>query len=143
MEKAKVIAACLLILSLVSLPVVAEARGGAGALLGFGAGLITGYLFAPRPVYVAPPVYAAPPVYVTPPPVSPPDYVPAPAPPTPPASGYSDSANTAGPPPGTQTQCREWRLIDRHLEDRWDSYYGKWQQVPVERWGWVEVPCNH
>lgn len=136
MEKTKIIAVFLLIICLVFLPVAADARGGGRLLFGFGAGLLTGYLFAPRPVYVAPPVYAAPP------PVSSPDYVPAPVPP-PPISGYSYDANVAGPQPGLQAKCREWRLIDRHLEDRWDSYYGRWRQVPVEKWGWIEMPCNN
>ena len=136
MEKTKIIAVFLLIICLVFLPVAAEARGGGGRILfGFGAGLLTGYLFAPRPVYVPPPVYAAPP------PVSSPDYPPAPL--TPPrVYEYSTDANAAGPPPSSQAKCREWKLLDRHLVDRWDSYYGRWRQVPVEKWGWVDVPCN-
>lgn len=128
MEKTKLLIVCMLIISLLSMPFVADAhwRGG-GAILGFGAGLITGYLFAPRPVYV------------TPPPVS----VPAPpAPYRPPENGYTDNNSQAVPPPIAQGKCREWKMIDRPLEDRWDSYYGKWRQVPVEKWGWVEVPCN-
>lgn len=136
MKKTKIIAVFMLIICLVFLPVAADARNGGGRILfGFGAGLLTGYLFAPRPVYVPPPVYAAPP------PVSSPDYPPAPlAPPR--VYEYSTDANAAGPPPGSQAKCREWRLLDRHLVDRWDSYYGRWRQVPVEKWGWIDVPCN-
>ena len=136
MKKTKIIAVFMLIIGLVFLPVAADARGGGGRILfGFGAGLLTGYLFAPRPVYVPPPVYAAPP------PVSSPDYFPAPVP-APPVTEYSTEAIAAGPPPSSQAKCREWRLLDRHLEDRWDSYNGRWRQVPVEKWGWIDVPCN-
>ncbi|MGD0627613.1 MAG: hypothetical protein ABSB32_23300 [Thermodesulfobacteriota bacterium] len=138
MEKTKLAAVCLVIVSLLSLPVVANAHwGGGGVFLGFGAGLLTGILLAPSPAYVAPPVYVAPP------PAYYPSYPPAPIPAAPPVSGYSENANAAVPPPSTHSICREWRPIDRHLEDRWDSYSGRWQQVGVERWGWVEVPCNN
>jgi len=136
MKKIKIAAAGLLIIFLFSLPAVADAhwRYGGGLFWGFGAGLLTGYLFAPRPVYVAPPVYGAPPE----------GYIPAPPPPNrPPEYGYRDSTGEAAPPPSAQGKCREWRLIDRHLEDRWDPYYGRWRQVPVEKWGWAEVPCNN
>jgi hypothetical protein len=135
MEKTKLLIVCLLAVSLISVPVVAEAHWhhSGGAILGFGSGLLTGYLFAPRPVYVAPPVYAAPPpVYV---PAPPPSY-------QPPESGYSYGLTQAVPPPTVQGKCREWRMIDRHLENRWDSYAGKWQSIPVEKWGWVDVLCN-
>ncbi len=136
MKKTKIIAVFVLIICLVLLPVAADARGGGGRFLfGFGAGLLTGYLFVPRPVYVSPPVYAAPP------PVSSPEYSPAPVPP-PAVYEYSTDAKAAGPPPGLQAKCREWRLLDRHLEERWDSFYGRWRQVPVEKWGWIDVPCN-
>jgi hypothetical protein len=66
MKKVKSVTAGLLIIFLLSLPVVAGAewRHGEGAFLGFGAGLITGYLLAPRPTYVASPVYVAPPPVV-------------------------------------------------------------------------------
>ena len=141
MQRIKLAVLGLLIISLVSVPVVANAHwhGGGGAFWGFGAGLITGIIFAPRPVYVTPPVYVAPP----------PNYYPynspTPLPPGPPVSGYSRDANAAPPPPspGVDSKCREWRLIDRHMVERWDSYYGKWRQVPVEKWSWVEAPCNH
>ena len=122
MKKTKMIAVFLLIIGLIFLPVAADAHGGGGRIFfGFGAGLLTGYLFAPRPVYVAPP------------PVSSPDYPPVPL--TPPrVYEYSTDANAAaGPPPSSQAKCREWRLLDRHLEDRWDSFYGRWRQVPVEK----------
>jgi hypothetical protein len=136
MKKTKTIAVFILILCLVLLPVAADARGGGGRFLfGFGAGLLTGYLFVPRPVYVPPPVYAAPPS------VSSPEYYPAPVPP-PAAYEYSTDARAAGPPPSSEAKCREWRMLDRRLEDRWDSYYGRWRQVPVEKWGWIDVPCN-
>ncbi len=114
--------------------------GGGGVILGFGAGLATGIILAPRPVYVPPPVYVVPPPVVVYP--SPNYYPPAPPPQEPPASGYEQQSTVVPPPPAANGNCREWRMIDRHLEDRWDSYYGRWQTVPVERWGWVEVPCK-
>ena len=130
MEKIKLLLVGLLAVSLVSVPVMAEAHwhhGGGGLFLGFGAGLLSGYLLAPRPVYVAPP----------------PVYVPAPPPPyQPPESGYSYGTTQAVPPPSARGTCREWRMIARHLEDRWDSYAGRWQSVPVEKWGWVDKPCT-
>jgi hypothetical protein len=145
MKMAKAVFIGLLIVLLVSVPVAAEAHWayGGGAILGFGAGLITGLVLAPRPVYVAPPVYYAPP-----PPVvyrSSPYYAPAPAPPGPAAHGYSNNADvsTVNPPPPGQSRCREWRLIDQHWQNRWDSYSGRWQNVLVERWGWVGVPCSN
>jgi len=145
---AKFVTAGFLIILLfsLSLPAAANARG--GVFLGFGAGLLTGYLVAPRPVYVAPPVYIVQPQVVQ----GNPDNVPAPSagptqppavvspPPAPSTSGYSGSATV--PAPGNQAKCREWKMVDRHLEDRWDSYDGKWRQVPVEKWDWVEVPCS-
>ena len=130
---------------LVSMPAVADARGafGGGLILGLGAGLITGLVLAPTPVYVAPPAYYAPP----PPVVYPyyPSYVPAPAPPNPPVYDYSNSAAVAPsvPPPAGQSGCREWKLMDRHWEKRWDSNYGIWRSVLVERWGWAGVPCRN
>jgi len=77
MKIARFIFAGLLIALLVSMPVVADAHWGfgGGLVLGLGAGLITGFAFAPRPVYVAPPVYYAPP-----PAVYYPSYVPGPPP---------------------------------------------------------------
>jgi hypothetical protein len=140
MKKTTLVTVGFLIVALVSLPVVADAHwGGGGLFLGFGAGLLTGYLLAPSPVYVAPPVYAAPP-----PPVYYPSYVPAPAPPpAPPVSEYSNRTSEAVPPPASESKCREWRLIERRLVDRWDSYSGRWQSIPVEKWGWVEVPCSN
>jgi len=136
MKKIKIAVVSVLILCLILLPVVANAHGPGRFLFGFGAGLLTGYLFVPRPVYVPPPVYAAPP------PVAAPEYVPAPASPPAVREYATDTQAAAGPPPGPQEKCREWRLLDRHLEDRWDSYYGRWRQVPVEKWGWVDVPCK-
>jgi hypothetical protein len=144
---AKFVTAGLLVIFLFSLPAFATARG--GVFLGSGAGLLTGYLVAPRPVYVAPPVYIAQPQVVqgnsesVPAPPAAPTQPPAavPPPPAPSTPGYSGSANV--PAPGNQAKCREWKMVDRHLEDRWDSYNGKWRQVPVEKWGWVEVPCNN
>jgi len=130
---------------LVSMPAVADARGGfgGGLILGLGAGLITGLVLAPTPVYVAPPAYYAPP----PPGVYPyyPSYVPAPAPPNPPGYDYSNNAAVAppAPPPAGQSGCREWKLVDRHWEKRWDSNYGIWRNVLVERWGWAGVPCRN
>jgi len=145
MKTAKVVVIGLLIALLVFLPAVAETHWGygGGAFLGFGLGLFTGLLLAPKPVYVAPPAYYA---YAPPPPVaynSYPYYVPSPASPGPTASGYSNNAavlpaNLA--PPG-QARCREWRLIGRNWQNRWDPYSGRWQTVLVKRWGWVGVPC--
>lgn len=128
MKKIIRIGVCLLLVSLLCLPAAAEAhRHGSGGdvFLGFGVGLLTGYLFAPRTVVAAPPVYYAP-------------YPPAP-PAAPPVNGYSYHA----PQPGTHAKCREWRLLERHYQDTWDSYYGRWRTVPVEKWGWMEVPCDH
>ena len=135
----------LLIALLVSLPVVADAHWGFGGgfVLGLGTGLITGFAFAPRPVYVAPPVYYVPPpsaVYHYYP-----SYVAPPAPAGPTAYGYSNNptVSSVNPPPGGQSRCREWKLINRHWEHRWDSYNGRWQNVLVERWGWVGASCNN
>ena len=132
------VAVCLIVVFLISLPVAADAhwRGGR-VFLGFGAGLLTGYLLGPRPLYVTHPVYVAPS------PVCYPPYVPAPAPTYPPVSGYSNNISKPVPPLCTQSKCREWRLIRRYSKDRWDSDSGRWQSVPVEKWGWVEVPCNN
>jgi hypothetical protein len=137
MRKSSAVLAGLLVVFMVSLPVAAEAhwRGGR-VFFGFGAGLLTGYLLAPRPVYVVPPVY------VPPPPVSYPYYVPMPAPRSPSVSAYSNNRTDVGPPPGDRPKCREWGLIERHLKDRWNSYSGTWQAVPVEKWGWIDVPCT-
>jgi hypothetical protein len=133
MKKIKGFIAGLVIISLVSLPVIAAAHshGSGGAFFGFGVGLLSGFLLAPKPVYVVPPVYVAPPPAV---------YAQMPNPPQGPAA--QTPSGPPAPSPGAQAKCREWRLIDRHLEDRWDSYAGKWQSVPVEKWGWVEVPCE-
>lgn len=145
-KKAQWVTAGLLIVLLFSLPAAANARG--EFFIEFGAGLLTGYLLAPRPIYVAPPAYVLPPQVVqiypgtgpTPPPgqAPPPEVIP--PPPAPPTSGYAGSATP--PEPNNQAKCREWRNVDRRLEDRWDSYSGKWQQVPVEKWDWVEIPCD-
>jgi len=142
MKIARFIFAGLLIALLVSMPVVADAHWGfgGGLVLGLGAGLITGFAFAPRPVYVAPPVYYAPP-----PAVYYPSYVPGPPPPGLTSDSYANSpgVSSANPPPAGQSRCREWRMINRHWESRWDSYYGRWQKVLVERWGWVGAPCSN
>lgn len=142
MKTAKWTAIILLIVFLISMPVAANAHGGfgGGVLLGLGAGLITGFAFAPRPVYVAPPVYYAPP----PPVVYPsPSYTLTPVPPDPTSYEFNNAgiSSSAAPSPG-QPGCREWRLVNRHWERRWDGYYGRWQNVLVERWGWVGVPCS-
>ncbi len=157
-KKVKVITGGLLMIFLFSQPVVAYGHwSGAGAVLGFGTGLITGYLLAPKSAYAVPPAYVAPPPAAQPYPEvaqASPDNVPAPPPgqtpppemlppppPAPPPSGYSGGGPV--PAPGNQAKCREWKMIDRHLENRWDSYSGKWRQVPVEKWDWVEVPCGN
>ena len=129
---------------LVAVPAIADAHGfGGGALLGFGLGLFTGFAFAPRPVYVGPPVYYAPPPPVTY--YASPNYLPAPAAPGPAAYGYSNraSAPPANVSPMGQSRCREWRMLDRHWENRWDAYYGRWRAILVERWGWAGAPCNN
>ena len=145
-KKIKFVTAGLLIVLLFSLPAAANARG--EFFIEFGAGLLTGYLLAPRPIYVAPPAYVLPPQVVqiypstgpTPPPGQGPPSEVIPALPAPPTSGYAGSATP--PEADNQAKCREWRLVDSRLEDRWDSYSGKWQQVPVEKWDWVEIPCD-
>lgn len=130
---------------LISVPVAAEAHWhyGGGFILGLGAGLITGFALAPGPVYVAPPVYRAPP----PPAVYPyyPSYVAPPVPPDPTAYSFTNppSASSVTPPPAGGVGCREWKVVDRHRENRWDPYYGRWRTVVVERWGWVGVPCGN
>jgi len=143
MKTMKTLSVGFLSILLIAVPVAADAHGGfaGGALLGLGLGLFTGFAFAPRPVYAVPPVYYAPP----PPAVYRyyPSYVPAPVPPASYGGGYSDRAyapSVSSPPAG---RCREWRLIDRHLENRWDSYQGRWQKILVERFGWVGVPCRN
>lgn len=143
MKRAKVVVIGLLIMLLVSVPVVGEAHWGfgGGAILGFGLGLFTGLALAPSPVYVGPPGY-----YYPPPPVvyrSYPYYAPAADPPGPTAYGYSHNVavSSANPPPPGQVRCREWRLIGRNWQNRWDPYSGRWQTALVERWGWVGVPC--
>jgi len=142
MKTVRLVSIGLLIVLLVSVPAVADAHWGfgGGLILGFGTGLVTGFAFAPRPVYVAPPVYYAPP-----PPVAYPYYGPAPIVSGPAASGYSNNAGvpSGNPPPVGQLGCREWRLINRHWEKRWDASYGRWQSVLVERWGWAGVPCSN
>ena len=141
MKTIKSIAAGLAILSLVSVPALAEAHwhGGPGGLfLGFGAGLLSGYLLAPRPVYVTPT-----PIYVTPPPVV--EYTPPVmtyTPPPPPASPSDTAQMAPAPPPGNQSMCREWRLTENRTDYQWDSYYRRYRAVPVQRWGWVEIPCK-
>jgi hypothetical protein len=144
MKKMKILSIGLLCILLIAVPVVADAHGGfaGAAFLGFGLGLFTGFAFAPRPVYAVPPVYYAPP----PPAVYRynPSYVPAPVPPATSYGGYSENVNSPSvSPPSSAGRCREWRLIDRYLEDRWDSYQGRWQKVLVERFGWVGVPCRN
>ena len=147
-KKIIVVTAGLLMILSFSLPAAAAAAGARGdSFTGFGAGLLAGYLPAPRPIYVVPPAYPLPPqvvqIYPDPGPTSSPSQGPPPEvmpPPPPSASGYASSA----PPPGPddQMKCREWRMVERRSEDRWDSNLGKWQQVPVEKWDWVEIPCD-
>jgi hypothetical protein len=144
-KKTQWVTAGLLVVLLLFLPAAAFARG--EFFIEFGAGLLTGYLLPPKPIYVAPPAYVLPPqvvqVYPGPGPTSPPAQAPnseaVPPPPAPPASGYVRSATH--PEPDLQEKCREWRRVDKRLEDRWDPTAGKWQQVPVEKWDWVDIPC--
>ncbi len=139
MKTAKGTAVILLIALLIFIPVAAEAHGGfgGGVLLGLGAGLITGFAFAPRPVYVAPPVY-----YTPPPPViyPSPSYNQTPVPSGPSSYEFNNAgiSSPTTPSPG----CREWKVVNRHWEKRWDGYYGRWQNVLIEKWGWVGVPCS-
>ncbi len=141
MKRMKFVCIALLIVALIAVPVVADAHGAyaGAAFFGFGLGLFTGLAFAPRPVYAAPPVDYAPP----PPAVYRyyPSYVPAPAPPAS-YGGYSAYGNAATVSPPAD-RCREWRLIDRHYENRWDGSSGAWRKVLVERFGWVGVPCRN
>jgi hypothetical protein len=142
MKTMKILSVALLCILLIAVPVAADAHGGfaGAAFLGLGLGLFTGFAFAPRPVYAVPPVYYAPP----PPAVYRyyPSFVPGPVPPAT-YGGYSENANTPSISPPSEGRCREWRLIDRHSENRWDSYQGRWQKVLVERFGWVGVPCRN
>jgi hypothetical protein len=142
MKTTKILSIGLLSIILVAVPVAAGANGGYGgaAFLGFGLGLLTGLTFAPWPVYAAPSVYYAPP----PPAVYRyyPSYVPEPVPPSS-YGGYSDRAKATSVSPPPAGRCREWRLIDRHWEDRWNSQYGRSQKILVERFGWVGTPCGH
>ncbi len=146
MKKMKWVASVLLILPLLlAVPGPADAGGwhggGAGLFWGFGAGLLSGYLLAPRPVYVAPaPVYVAPPPAVE---YAPPAATYYPAPPLAPAAAQQETAQlSAAPPPGNQPMCREWKMIENRTDYQWDSYYGRYRAVPVQRWGWVEIPCK-
>ncbi len=134
----------LLCVLLVAVPAAAEAHGGfgAGAFLGLGLGLFAGLALAPAPVYVAPPVY-----YPSPPMIyryDPPSYGSAAAPPPPGVYDRSSNSNVSRSDVSStgQSRCREWRMINRHWENRWDSYYGRWRAVLVEKWGWAPVPCN-
>jgi len=112
---------------LISMPAAADAhwsfRG--GLIVGLGAGIVTGYILAPKPVPAVPPDHYAPP----PPVVSPryPGYAPAPV---------------ASPHPAPSA-CREWTVVSRHWEKRWDGSGGAWRDVLVERWGWAGVPCHN
>ncbi|MGE5252706.1 MAG: hypothetical protein ACM3N7_01990 [Planctomycetaceae bacterium] len=134
---------------LIAVPAVAEAHGGFGwgVGLGLGLGLLTGWAFAPGPVYAVP--YGAPPVHYSPPPAvyryNPVYYYPPPAPPPPGSYGNTGSSQVSSStvPPAGQSKCREWRMINRRWENRWDSYSGSWRAVLVEKWGWVEVPCKN
>jgi hypothetical protein len=141
-KKIKWVASVLLILPVfLATPALAgyyHHGGGGAAFFGFGVGLLSGFLLAPRPVYVAPaPVYAAPPPpvqYAPPGPV----YPPPPAAAAPPETAQMATA----PPPGNQSMCREWRMIENRTDYQWDAYYGRYRTVPVQRWGWVEIPCK-
>jgi len=144
MKTAKLISVSLLVILLVSVPAAANAHWGfgGGAILGLGLGLLTGLALAPIAVHAGPVYYVPPPPAV----YRPYSYsVPAPLPPGPPPYGYSNNPNvsSAYPPPTGPLRCRAWRLINRHQENRWDPYYGRWRTVLVERWGWVGVPCNN
>ncbi len=143
MKRMKWVASVLLIVPvLLATPALADAHwhGGGGLFWGFGAGLLSGYLLAPRPVYVAPaPVYAAPPPAV--------EYAPPPAtyysaPPPAPVPQPETAQLAPAPPPGNQSMCREWKMIESRTDYQWDSYYGRYRAVPVQRWGWVEIPCK-
>jgi hypothetical protein len=141
----QVAAGLLIILLLPAAAAAASARG--DFFIGFGAGLLAGYLPAPRPIYVAPPAYTLPPqvvqIYPDSGPTSSPGQGPPPGVIPPPVPSAPEYAHSAPPPdPDAQAKCREWRVVERRSEDRWDSNSGKWQQVPVEKWDWVEIPCD-
>jgi hypothetical protein len=50
--------------------------------------------------------------------------------------------SSANPSFAGQSRCRQWKLKDKHWERRRNPL-GGWQTVLVERWGWVEFPCNN
>ena len=80
---------------------------------------------------------------IPPAPTPPPAFTPPPASPPPPAAsgpGYEGSA--PGPVPGPQAKCREWRMIERHMEYKFDQSTGKYREAPLEKWDWVDVPCG-
>jgi hypothetical protein len=141
MKKTKFVAMRLLIVLLFfSWPAAASGLG--ESIIGSEAGLPTGFPLALRPIYMTPPAYLLPlqVAQISPgtKPTPPPEGIP--SPPPPPTPGFAGSATP--PEPDRQAKCREWRMIDRHLEDRWDPYSAKWQQVPVEKWDWVGIPCD-
>ena len=34
-------------------------------------------------------------------------------------------------------------MVGQHMESKYDPSTGQYRQVPVEKWDWVEVPCNN
>jgi hypothetical protein len=88
----------------------------------------------PPVVQVTPSNASAQPAAQTPPPTA------VPPPPTP--STSSELGSTTAPPPGDQAKCREWKMIERRMEYKFDSSTGQYREVPVEKWDWVEVPCD-
>jgi hypothetical protein len=112
------------ILCLVSLPPGAAFLQRENLPEGFSAGLFTDHLLTGNACAASAPD--------TPPPPG--------APPPPGQPGPGGSAVSPPPPPGPEARCREWKMVDRRMESRYDR--GLWQQVPVERWDWVDVPCS-
>ncbi len=129
-----------LILCMFFLPAAADVhwRGGS-ALPDLTAG-VTGSLLAPHVYAASAPVND--PANAAPPPPAGSNIPPAPPNIAPPPPGPPGPESAVSPPlPGGEAKCREWKMVERRVEDRWDSY-GKKQQVPVEKWDWVDVPCN-
>ncbi len=129
-----------LIASLIFLPAMAEAGWRGGDMTpGLGKSVLTDQGPALQ-LYAA----AASDPANTPPVPPPANEPPAPqnAPLPPPGQPGPDGTVSAPPHPGPEAKCREWKMVERRMENRWDSYNNRWHQIPVEKWDWVDVPCG-